>query len=86
MLAVALHLILYNFFESFWMRGTEILWVAFVILAVDIARYWKPFSTGTASARIEGPKAGQSWPLPTRADANAANSDDAAAQLCQIYA
>jgi hypothetical protein len=42
-LAIALYIILYGFLESFWMRGSEFLWVAFVILALDIGRYWHPF-------------------------------------------
>jgi exopolysaccharide production protein ExoQ len=40
-LAVALYIIIYNYLESFWMRGFEFLWVAFVILALDIGRYWQ---------------------------------------------
>jgi O-antigen ligase len=42
-LSVALYIILYNFLESLWMRGFEFLWVAFLILAAEIARYWQPF-------------------------------------------
>ena len=54
MLAVALHLILYNFFESFWMRGTEILWVAFVILVAEIGRYWHPLPPRGRSQYLAG--------------------------------
>jgi O-antigen ligase len=42
-LSLALFIILYNFFESLWMRGFEFLWVVFVIVAADIGRYWRPF-------------------------------------------
>ena len=42
-LSLALFIIAYNFFESLWMRGYEFLWVLFVILAAEIARYWHPF-------------------------------------------
>jgi exopolysaccharide production protein ExoQ len=42
-LSLALYVIAYNFFESLWMRSYEFLWVLFVILAVEIARYWQPF-------------------------------------------
>jgi exopolysaccharide production protein ExoQ len=42
-LTIALYIIMFNYLESFWMRGFEFLWVAFVILAVDIGRYWQPF-------------------------------------------
>jgi O-antigen ligase len=43
-LAVVLYVIVYNYLESSWMRGVEILWVTFVILALDIARYWQSLS------------------------------------------
>jgi exopolysaccharide production protein ExoQ len=42
-LTIALYIIVYGFLESFWMRGVEPLWVVFVILALDIGRYWHPF-------------------------------------------
>jgi exopolysaccharide production protein ExoQ len=42
-LSVALYVILYNFLESLWMRGFEFLWVVFLIVAAEIARYWRPF-------------------------------------------
>jgi O-antigen ligase len=43
MLSLALYIIIYNFLESQWMRGFEFLWVVFLIVAVEIARYWQPF-------------------------------------------
>ncbi len=43
LLSLALFFILYNFFESIWMRGFEVLWVVFLIVAAEIARYWGPF-------------------------------------------
>jgi exopolysaccharide production protein ExoQ len=43
-LSLALFIIIYNFLESQWMRGFEFLWVVFVIVAADMARYWQPFS------------------------------------------
>jgi exopolysaccharide production protein ExoQ len=42
-LSLVLFIIIYNFFESLWMRGFEILWVVFAIVAAEIARYWRPF-------------------------------------------
>ena len=42
-LSLALFITLYNFFESLWMRGFEFLWVVFLIVAVEIGRYWRPF-------------------------------------------
>jgi O-antigen ligase len=42
-LSLALFIICYNFLESLWMRGFEVLWVVFVILTAEIGRYWQPF-------------------------------------------
>jgi exopolysaccharide production protein ExoQ len=41
-LTAALYVIIYNYLETFWMRSSEFMWVAFVLLAVDIGRYWEP--------------------------------------------
>ena len=40
LLSLALFVIFYNFLESIWMRGYEFLWVLFLIVAADAARYW----------------------------------------------
>jgi O-antigen ligase len=50
-LAAVLYVICYNYLESLWMRGVEILWVAFVILVVDIARYYQPLPLIKAARR-----------------------------------
>ena len=42
-LSLALFIILWNYFESLWMRGFEFLWVVFLIVAAETARYWQPF-------------------------------------------
>src|SRR5713226_273843 len=63
-LAVALYVILYNYLESFWMRGVEILWVAFVILAVDISRYYQPLPLTKAAHGSRTPRPGSPGPLP----------------------
>jgi exopolysaccharide production protein ExoQ len=47
-LSLVLFIILYNFFESLWMRAFEFLWVVFVIVAAEIGRYWRPFPLGRA--------------------------------------
>ena len=54
-LSLALFIILWNFFESLWMRGFEFLWVVFLIVAAEIGRYWRPFPTRRAaySSRAE---------------------------------
>ena len=50
-LSLALFVIIYNGLESTWMRGFEFLWVVFLILAVEIARYWQPFHPAVRSLR-----------------------------------
>jgi exopolysaccharide production protein ExoQ len=47
-LSLALFIILYNFFESLWMRGFEFLWLVFLIVAAEIGRYWQPFPVRAA--------------------------------------
>jgi exopolysaccharide production protein ExoQ len=42
LLSLALFFILYNFFESLWMRSFEALWVVFLVTAAEAARYWRP--------------------------------------------
>src|SRR5271166_964326 len=63
-LSLALFIILYNFFESLWMRGCEFLWVVFVILAAEIGRYWGPFPLGRAAYRSRGQRPGSPDPSP----------------------
>jgi exopolysaccharide production protein ExoQ len=41
-LSIMLFIMMHNGLESTWMRGFEFLWVVFLILAVDIARYRPP--------------------------------------------
>ena len=58
LLSFVLFMILYDFFESLWMRGFEFLWVAFVIVAAEIGRYSLSFplrrATVTASSQKPG--------------------------------
>ena len=51
MLTLALQIIITNGLESIWMRGFEMLWIVFLILVAEIARYWKPLRAGAARAR-----------------------------------
>ena len=55
-LSVALFIIMYNFLESLWMRGFEFLWVVFLIVVAEIARYWRPYPIGRAAYRSRGPR------------------------------
>jgi exopolysaccharide production protein ExoQ len=61
-LSVALFIILYNYFESLWMRGFEFLWVVFVILAAEIGRYWQPFPLRRAAYRSRSSGLGSPGP------------------------
>jgi len=63
-LSLALFIILYNFFESLWMRGFEFLWVVFVILAAEIGRYWRPFPLTRATYGSRSPRPGSPGPSP----------------------
>jgi O-antigen ligase len=55
-LSLTLFVIIYNFLESMWMRGSDLLWVIFVIVAAEIARYWQSVSQARAAAAMGGPK------------------------------
>ena len=71
LLSLALFIILYNYFESLWMRGFEFLWVVFVMLAAEIGRYWRPFPLRRAAHRSMHPGKGNPGPYTRRADASA---------------
>ncbi len=60
LLSLALFIIMYNYFESLWMRGFEFLWVVFLIVAAEIARYWQPVSLSRAVYRSRGSRPGSS--------------------------
>jgi exopolysaccharide production protein ExoQ len=64
LLSLALFLILYNFFESLWMRGFEFLWVMFLIVAAEVGRYWQPFPLGRAASGSGSQRPGSPGPLP----------------------
>jgi exopolysaccharide production protein ExoQ len=53
LLSLVLFFIMWNYFESLWMRGFEFLWVVFLIVAAEIGRYWQPFPV-TKSANRSG--------------------------------
>jgi hypothetical protein len=53
-LSLALHIIITNGLESIWLRGFEPLWVVFLIVAADIARYREP---SLPAGNVYGPKA-----------------------------
>jgi exopolysaccharide production protein ExoQ len=63
-LSLALFIILYNFFESIWMRGFEFLWVVFLIVAAEAARYWGPFPLRRAAYGSKIQRLGSPNPSP----------------------
>src|SRR5882757_1511438 len=60
-LTLALQIIITNGLESLWMRGFEVLWIVFLILVAETARYWKPLRAGAARA-VRGTRSGSSRP------------------------
>jgi len=63
LLSLALFVIMYNFLESLWMRGFEFLWLLFVIVAAEIARYCQPFPLRRVEYRSRSLKPGSPGPL-----------------------
>ena len=55
-LSLLLFIIFYNYFESLWMRGFEFLWVTFVLVAADVARYWQPVPRAAHRSRLAIPR------------------------------
>jgi exopolysaccharide production protein ExoQ len=58
--SVALFIVIYNFLETLWLRAFDMLWVVFVIVAVEAARHWQPALLrgplhGSRPARVVGP-------------------------------
>jgi len=58
-LSVALAIIITNGLESLWMRGFEMLWVVFLIVAAEVGRHWKPRLVAQRFERVR-----QRSPLP----------------------
>ena len=61
-LSLALYIILWNYLESLWMRGFEFLWVVFLIIAAEAARYWQPFPLTRAAFGSRSPRLGSLGP------------------------
>jgi exopolysaccharide production protein ExoQ len=51
LLTVALFIMIYNFLETLWLRAFDLLWVVFVIVAVEAARYWHRASPSVPAYR-----------------------------------
>lgn len=67
-LSILVHVIITNGLESLWMRGFEMLWVVFVVLAAEAARYWKP---SVPAGVTRGSRSGTLSPTPRRSAAAA---------------
>jgi exopolysaccharide production protein ExoQ len=63
-LSLALYIITYNFLESLWMKGYEFMWVTFLVLAAEIARYWRPFPLRRAAYSSTSQRPGGPGPSP----------------------
>ena len=53
LLSLALFVILFNLLESLWMRGFEFLWVVFLIVVAETARYWRASPSITAAHAVK---------------------------------
>ena len=62
-LSLALHIIITNGLESLWMRGFEMLWIVFLILAAEIGRHWRPLLSTGAAYRSRRPRPGNPGPV-----------------------
>lgn len=66
LLSLALYVVLNNLLESMWLRGGDLPWVVFVIVAAEIGRCWQPLSPTSAARRLRPQTPGQSWSVPRR--------------------
>jgi exopolysaccharide production protein ExoQ len=62
-LSLALYIILWNNLESLWMRGAEFMWVVFLIITAETARYWQPFPLTRAAFGSRTPRVARPGPL-----------------------
>jgi exopolysaccharide production protein ExoQ len=63
LLSIAVYVILYNCLETTWMHGSEPLWVVFVIVAAEIARYSQPIPSDLSASAQRFSPAGPYRPL-----------------------
>jgi len=52
-LSLVLYIVITNGLESLWMRGFEMIWIVFLILAAEIGRHWRP-TPSNSSVRSAG--------------------------------
>lgn len=70
LLSLALFIVLVNFLEAIWMRGQDTMWLMFVVVVAEAARYWRPFPRGSRLARpiAQRPAVVRRRPAPAKAD------------------
>jgi len=61
-LSLSLYVLAYNFLEALWMLGSACEWLVFLILAVEIGRYWQPLPLRRAAYRSRSSRLGSSGP------------------------
>jgi O-antigen ligase len=71
LLSLVLFFIMWNYFESLWMRGFEFLWIVFLSVVAEIGRSWQPSPATRVAHRSRtlkpsspGPSRGARMPRP----------------------
>ena len=62
-LSIVLYIVITNGLESLWMRGFEMMWVVFLILAAEIGRHWRPLMSAGRAYRSRRPRPGLADPV-----------------------
>lgn len=62
-LSLVVYIIITNGLESLWMRGFEMMWVVFLILAAEIGRHWRPLLSVRWAYRPRRPRPGHPGPV-----------------------
>jgi O-antigen ligase len=66
LLSLALYIIITNGLETLWMRGFEMLWIVFVIVVAEAARYSSPIPPIARTLGAKGPRYGATSDLSRR--------------------
>jgi O-antigen ligase len=66
LLSLALFVALNNLLESAWLRGTDLLWLMFVIVAAEIGRCWQPLPPTSTAHGLKPQRPGGPGPRQAR--------------------
>jgi O-antigen ligase len=66
LISLALFVVLNNLLESAWLRGSDLLWVMFVIVAAEIGRCWQPLPPTSTAHRLKAQRSGGPGPSQAR--------------------